>query len=184
MLISFCRLPIRRFIAIRYPLKAATVCTIRNAGIITATIVVVCVTKNFHFFFTSTVTERSGCLPEDEHRDFLDDVWPWIDATFYSFLPFSLLFIFNILIIHYHRMALRRKRSLHACGSRGRASPAARPEGFNQRLTIMLLVVSFTFMALTAPKVILIIVRQDVFVFFPSPGRIDFATVSCDNRIS
>ena len=167
-------------------------CTTRNAGMVTAGIVTACAAKNLHFLFTSTVTERSGCLPGERHVAFLNDVWPWIDATFYSFLPFSLLLVFNALIIHRHRLALRRGRSLRATASVGGAGAGAtrggavsgqwgggaRAANFSQRLTTMLLVVSFTFMALTAPKVILIIVRKEVFVFFPSPGRIDFAVVS------
>ncbi|KAK7116023.1 probable G-protein coupled receptor 139 [Littorina saxatilis] len=173
-----------RFVAIRYPLKAAIVCTIRNAIIAIVIITLACIAKNLHFIFTFERTEGETCLPRDRHIDFYDDVWPWIDAAFYSFIPFSLLIFFNCIIIHCHRVALKRKRSLHACGSVTTATQGSRLAGFNQRLTAMLLVVSFTFMAMTAPKVILIIIREDYFEFFPPEGGINIEVVARYSLVS
>ncbi|XP_076444319.1 galanin receptor type 2-like [Babylonia areolata] len=169
---------IDRYIAIRFPLRSAAICTIRNACFAVVGVVLLCTAKNCHFFFTFEKTPRSGCLGLDAHADFLDEVWPWIDAALYSFLPFFLLFLFNILIIHRHRQALKQQRSLHA------ATNGARVNRFNQRLTTMLLVVSFTFMLMTAPKVVLFCIRREVFKLVTPEGRINFPVIAQYSLIS
>lgn len=147
-------------------------CTPRNAGIAAAVVTLVCVAKNMHFFFTSTVTVRKGCLPKTQFLYFRDYVWPWLDASFYCFLPFCLLLIFNVLIIHYNR-----HRITNFPSSTVPTAIGAGTGNFQQRLTTMLLLVSFTFMILTAPRVILICIRQQVFQFISPSGHINFEVV-------
>ncbi|KAL8606914.1 hypothetical protein ACOMHN_048710 [Nucella lapillus] len=175
---------IDRFIAIRYPLKSATICTRRNACLTLSGIAILCAAKNFHFFLSFEHTDKDGCLGGDDFIDFLDKVWPWIDAAFYSFLPFSLLLLFNILIIRCHRKALKQQRSLHATTSLSAASPRCRLSRFNLRLTAMLLVVSFTFMVMTAPKVILLCIRREAFKFSTPEGRINFVEIARYSLVS
>jgi hypothetical protein len=108
-------------------------------------------------------------------------VWPWLDATFYSFLPFSILLVFNTLIIYCHHQAVQRKRTLRATPGGVTVGRANQQVSFNRRLTIMLLVVSFTFMLMTGPRVILLSIRRQVFPFIRSDNSIDFEMVRCIN---
>jgi len=104
-------------------------------------------------------------------NDFHNDVVPWIDAILYSFLPFAILIILNILIIRDNQRAVKFRasvrRSSHNIGCR-----ALEHHHFNHKLTVMLLTISFMFLVTSSPKAILFIVRNDYFVF--SGTRIDF----------
>ncbi len=65
---------------------------------------------NFHFFFLlnlSVVTDKNSnetkiasvCEENEKGRHFLMYTWPWIDFSFFSLIPFVILFISNFAII-------------------------------------------------------------------------------------
>ena len=96
---------IERFIAVTYPLQASSWCTVKRAKIATIGIALFIFCINFHFLFTHTlVTDEEGhpgCQSSNSAFNFfLDKIWTFIDASVYSLIPLSLLFIFNILIVH------------------------------------------------------------------------------------
>lgn len=107
-------------------------------------------------------------------------LWPWVDAVIYSLLPLLILSVLNALIIYSVYRARRRRISLLATGGRGdkviavdwsperagerqavkAAAAATNTSGEAERLTIMLLAVSFAFLATTLPNCILLIVKS------------------------
>ena len=96
---------IERFIAVTYPLQASSWCTVKRAKMATILLALIIFGINFHFIFTHTLISRrdepAGCQSTSETFDFfIDKIWPWIDASVYSFVPLFLLIIFNILIVH------------------------------------------------------------------------------------
>jgi hypothetical protein len=95
---------IERFIAVSYPLQASSWCTVKRAKIATIIIAFLILCINFHFLFTHTLVKVSevpiGCKPIQPFEAFVEKIWPWIDASVYSVVPFSLLIVFNILIVH------------------------------------------------------------------------------------
>lgn len=94
---------IERFIAVTYPLQASSWCTVKRAKLATFIIAIFILFLNFHFLFTHTLVkdgETVGCQPIEPFVAFVVKVWPWIDASVYSVIPFSLLILFNILIVH------------------------------------------------------------------------------------
>jgi hypothetical protein len=61
---------------------------------------------NIHFAWTvnlqtSTVGNATfvTCDKATNHRWFMTDVWPWLDAILYTMLPFVIILVLNILIV-------------------------------------------------------------------------------------
>ena len=162
---------IERFIAVHFPFKAPKYATIKNGKIVIVILIVVFTGINLHFFWTVSLNERGHCAYLEEHTHFHDKVWPWIDATLYSFTPFALLFIFNILIICDNRRQLKRRSTLHVRRKEGKYN-----SGFHARLSAMLVTVSIVFLLLSAPTVILISIRDEYFDF--TKGVPDFQNLA------
>nr|QVK45795.1 G protein-coupled receptor [Proales similis] len=95
---------VERFIAVTLPLKAGILCTVKRAKLAILTLFAIIVLVNIHFFVTHSLVEiqgQVGCLPESSWANyFMEGVWPWIDASIYSYVPLSLLIVFNVMIIH------------------------------------------------------------------------------------
>lgn len=154
---------LERFLVVRFPLLAPKVASVTIARNCLAVLVMAMCTFNVHFFWTVSLDERGHCRYTDEYRHFHDSVWPWMDATVYSFLPFLLLLILNILIIHIHRRATVIRKTRIRLHSGEMSTP--RIVGVQLRLTTMLIAVTMTFLLLSAPNVILICIRHKYFDF-------------------
>ena len=152
---------IERFVAVHFPFKASKYATIKHAKIVLVSIIVVFTGINLHFFWTVSLNSRGQCASLEDHEDFHNEVWPWIDATMYSFLPFVLLLVFNILIIYDNRKHFLRRSTLHA----RRAKAKNHNSRFHFRLSAMLVTVSIVFLVLSSPNVILILIRNKYFDF-------------------
>jgi len=173
---------VERFIAVTFPLKAAYFCTIKKAKYATLATLVVTFAVNAHFLVTHTFIYRNnehGCQSKSETFDeFMHFMWPWIDASKYSFIPVITIFIFNILII-YNLVQASDSRSKLISGDSSanklRQANASAPQytsastaasstpqssNNNRRLTTMLLVVSITFCILSTPLLVLQILEQ------------------------
>lgn len=93
---------LERFIAVALPLQAMHLCTVKRAKLATSTLLAVILAINAHFLFTHALVdlgERSCTTTSPLAEKFMNKVWPWIDASLYSFVPLILLILFNILII-------------------------------------------------------------------------------------
>lgn len=162
---------IDRFIALRWPLKSIIYATVSRAKKTSILIALILLPVNVHFLWTVDLSEDDNCQPKDDiYRHFIENEWVWIDATLYSFVPFFLLLVFNVLIIFDNRKALARQRILKGMAMRNDASKNKHIAMGNQRLTKMLLAVSATFLVMSAPKVILLIIRPHVFIFADENG--------------
>ena len=153
-----------RFFAIRYPLKFLTVGSMRKTKVACLIILICVLLLNCQFTWSVKITEKGTCVPEENYSNFHKDVMPWIDAVFYSFLPFVILITFNVLIICSFRKAYRRQKTLHGNPTSHKSASHNR-SSINHRMTAMLLSVTFTFIIMTAPKTILLCIRNEVFMF-------------------
>jgi len=114
------------------------------------------------------------------------DIWPWVDASVYSFIPLVIIATLNSLIVRHVVSARRIRRqiaSFRSVVARGRpnssSSPARRtPEalggrqrarssvfsrceqGQDARMIALLLAVSFTFLAATLPRCAVLIATK------------------------
>ena len=146
-----------RYIAVRWPLKAKTLCTKRRAIIVIISLLIGIIGINSHIAWTFQV------LPTANNSTFCAGervIWPWVDACLYSFLPLLLITVLNGLIIQ--KVVAARKYRQHMSGQ-GQDRRQTQVDG-GVKLTIMLLTISFTFLVTTVPiNIVLIIVA----VFLP-----------------
>jgi hypothetical protein len=92
----------------------------------------ICSTMNSHFLITHAIidfklinqTENKYMINNIELKDlsicsfnkwnrFYEEYWGYIDATIYSFLPFSLISVFNVLVIIYLKRAENESKQLY-----------------------------------------------------------------------
>lgn len=154
-----------RFFAIRYPLKFLTVGSVKKTKIACLIILIFVLLLNCQFMWSIKLDEKGRCVPEAAYNDFHKDMVPWIDAVFYSFLPFTILITFNVLIICSFRSNIPNSSTTHPRSS------------IHPRMTAMLLSVTFTFIFMTAPKAILFCIRNEVFGFLKN-NTIDLQEVA------
>ena len=163
-----------RFIAVHWPLRCIDHTGKAKARKVIIGISIFLAIVNIPLLVVLTVRE-GRCVSEPEYRVFFKDVWPHIDATVYSFIPFTLLLLFNILIILELRKATAVQGDLQASIRHSNPSP-------HRRLTIMLLCISFAFLITSAPNVIYTIIRFKVY-----PHKLiweNLAKISLGNAIS
>ena len=127
--------------------------------------------------YTYQLTNLSKCYAKSEYEFIVTEAWPWLDAFVYSFVPFIVIAILNLLIIrevvraHRARSCLVQHESrVYTCQSNcagssssgGRRSTKGKTghnkSDSNVRLAVMLLVVSITFLLTTLPMNVLMIV--------------------------
>jgi len=153
-----------RFFAIRYPLKFLTLGTVGKTKVVCLILLCFFMLLNCQFTWSVKIDKDGKCIPEENYLEFHSNIVPWLDAVFYSYLPFIILFTFNVLIIWSINKAHKRQKNLH--GDRNaRKSTSQNRNSINQRMTAMLLSVTFTFVILTAPKAVLFCIRKEVFMF-------------------
>lgn len=162
---------IERAIVVTFPLKAHTICNTRHArwGIISIVGLFIFINCHFlwsvelvHFTFNSTVISK--CHPTDGYIRLNEDIWPWVDAVIYSFLPSFIILVLNSLIILNvisARNARKRLRQQSKLFLRNGQNSNHRSHGeMSRKITLMLLTVSFTFLVTTLPMNIVIIYKS------------------------
>ncbi|KAI3389334.1 hypothetical protein SNEBB_001451 [Seison nebaliae] len=100
---------IERFIAVSYPLKSMIFCTVRRAKIVCVMILLLCIIINSHYFFTNQLQQTVINLKTNEsildcgfklkYKYFNQNIWVHIDAVIYSYAPWTIVVIFNLLIV-------------------------------------------------------------------------------------
>ena len=94
---------IERFLAIALPLRVAELCTRRRAAIAVGVIGLLLICLDCHFIVSAFEGwddfYKWNCEFNPDFLYFMTVVWYWIDGAAYSFLPFTLLLVFNTLII-------------------------------------------------------------------------------------
>ena len=144
-----------RFIVVCHPLKANAMCNTPRARKVILALLLVMFCINLHFFWTVKIRNfrHKGevipqCTAAEQYDWLVNEVWPWVDAFIYSFLPFLVIMMLNVLIIR-QVVKARRSRS-HLAEMRSYEQRRPSHEG-STRLTVMLLTISFAFLLTTLP---------------------------------
>jgi len=158
---------IERTIVVLFPLKAPRVCNTKYARITITSIIILFASVNLHFFWSVGLEYTHGnettvveCKARENYTQLVEQIWPWVDAAMYSFSPFVVIFVLNLIIIlnvisaRKARLMLRQQSSL---ARPGRHKHSQEHGEMSRRITFMLLAVSFTFLITTLPKNIYII---------------------------
>ena len=146
---------LERFISVWFPFRAKTICTHRNAGLGICAIAVALVGINLHFFWTygekivpianSNKTRRYACNQREKFDDFFKEIWPGLEASIFTYIPFTIMLVSNTLIIfRLARARLQRKRLVAT-------SHGSHDSIRMTTMTGMLLAATFTFLILNTP---------------------------------
>ncbi|XP_041379845.1 galanin receptor type 2-like [Gigantopelta aegis] len=147
---------VERYIVVRFPLHVHRVIGWKQTVVVIALVGVLSFGINLHSVFIrsmvpNTQTGKSRCWTEgDLNVFFLSRVYPWIDSTIYCFLPVTILFILNVLIIRRTTRAYKRRQSLTGPSSSAR----------QRQVSTMLILVTSAFLVLTAPIAVQLIVQR------------------------
>lgn len=178
---------IDRVIVVMAPLKSHLYATKKRASIALVSLMILCAIINCHLFATTYLKESPGgniCTARAEYDDFFEHIWSWLDASIYSFIPFTVLLILNIIIILSMSRADRRKRQmtnrLHTPRSKADRRGAINP----RKMTVMLLSVTSVFILLTAPSMGLMIVRKRGELYFDFTNYRDVAKYTLIRQIA
>ena len=158
-----------RFFVVYFPLQAPRLCNVKNARIVIVGITLLFSSINCHLLWSVELevghyndTVIKQCHAKGNYTLLVHVIWPWVDAAFYSFVPFVLILVFNILIIRQVFMAKKTRSkmlTLSAC-QRHLVKPSKYKNQCetSRKITCMLLVISFTFLLTTLPVNIILIV--------------------------
>lgn len=144
-----------RYIAVCHPLKTQMLCKTERAWKVSLIPILVICTINSHFFFTVSIQNkpnRDECEASPSFELLVNNIWPWVDAVIYSFLPFVIIGILNCFIIRkISQAAKRRKGFLQVKHRTTREVRRYKSSDSNKKLTTILLSVSFTFLVTATP---------------------------------
>lgn len=161
-----------RCVSVALPLKAKRYCSLKKAKVSVVIIGTIMALINIHLFNTVGIVDHLGELQCQGKNDFIFAVWPWIDFCVFSFIPFSVMIISNIIII---RQIVLSKRRLKAHNDKEtmarirtlseRSQPVDNNKSHDRKqkvstvssITVMLLTVNCVFLVLTVPIVIWLI---------------------------
>ena len=138
---------IERLIAVRFPLKVADWCTIRNATIAVSITIVSSFALNVPWPLSIVKSEYfDSCAIDADWYLFIYDVWYIIDSSFFIFIPMTVILVCNILIITNLRESTKRHKQMTS------SEDSRKIRDKEQRnVTITLLTVSFAFIILHIP---------------------------------
>ncbi|XP_076451270.1 sex peptide receptor-like [Babylonia areolata] len=157
---------IDRSLAIQFPLKAPTLCTVKKAKIVTVCLLVLVFLMDGHVAFTTRVVPKGVkaylCAIDksfsDVYRIFHDQYWPNIHNVFLM-LSFTALIIGNIIIIlHVKRSEDSKDLGEGAKSSGGTQSKEASSK--SRQLSLMLVIDSASMIICTLPHTISMMVDQ------------------------
>ena len=149
---------IERYMVIRFPLKAKVISRRSTAKRVIGGIFIVLCIVNLHLLWTVDARlytdqlgkEYSICTSDCHFESFMDTIWPWLDIVFYSVGPILCTVVANCMII-YNLLFKLSKQGLRRNESIKRTS--FRRKSYN--MTLLLLLVSFTFVATTLPLTVI-----------------------------
>ncbi|KAL8577077.1 hypothetical protein ACOMHN_058125 [Nucella lapillus] len=174
-----------RFIVVKFPLKAQGWCTPKSAIRVITGLGIFSFALNFQIFFNRRLVPSGNpndpliCwYPAGEIENFMEKIYTIIDASIYSFIPFLSLLTLNLLIIR--QLKQSRKFSKQFTESRvvktvtkgnntdeftskkmesntDRTSASTKKSMTSTNINVMFLLVSFAFLVLTSPIVIVLL---------------------------
>ena len=155
-----------RFLAVWIPLKASVYCTVIRARYISLVLLCIAICYNLHIFWTIHLYHKptpspSGKLSCSHYKTdvFMEKFFPYLKLTTYSILPFAMVLFLNISITYklWRSRTFIQSRSESPLGGGGKGRSASQSQ---HKITIMLLVVSFIWLSLTAPFMLWSLVKD------------------------
>ena len=151
-----CAVTVERLIYVWCPFKAKVICTRSNGAKCLITIAVFLSIMNSHFFWTqgeriefdpkTNKSHRHPCEDKNDYDFFYDQIWPWLESSLSTYVPFTVMIVCNALIIgRLVRTHAQRKRQISTLGSKTSRTRMT-------TMTTMLLTTTFTFLLLTTPN--------------------------------
>ena len=175
-----------RFLAVRWPLKTLHFCTPRRAKLVCTFVICLAFSCKVPYIWLITAVGKLNCVAFGQSDNVWITLYYWINTALSCYIPFVILLTLNILIIKAIRLTQRNKYisegSIHQFTSNGTGSStkySTASEATNgismtvkrnnkrsniktsqvgNSVTVMLLLVSFAFILLTAPIYIFYIV--------------------------
>lgn len=141
--IWFCvAMVVDRYISICHQRTAETLCNMFSAKIAIISIQIGLILVSIHAMWTVELHAKYGCTIPQERRDFHSIVWPWVSVIIYTFLPLSLLILFNTVLF----IAICNKTKCR------NSEPSVRSSSFdNGKLSVAALAVATTYLLLALP---------------------------------
>ncbi len=155
---------IERFIIVSFPLKSRIWISLKRTNNVIGFVSLFILALDGHNLFTRTALVIGGNVrcsyswyysPYSKYGYFIVYVYPWIDAFIYSFIPLTLIFIFNLLII----LKLKEKSVISDSKVQGSCDGQSDSNTMRQ-VTIMLLTVAICFLVLTSPIAVILVVEH------------------------
>ena len=139
-----------RFIAVGFPLKRPSWCTVRRAKIVLASLVLIAVLLNAQYLYLieSHISPVGGftCRYKPELQQYTSEIWNWIEMVAIFVIPQIMIFLLNIAIMTILKRA-----------SRGIVLQNQSEAKHVDSVTVMLITVSLVFFILTAPWAVFLI---------------------------
>ena len=135
-----------RFVAVRFPLRAATICTRSHATMALVIITVATGLANLPYLITVIkAPNHAVCMFDSQYAAFLY-IWHWVvDNSLTAYIPIVLVTLFNVGIVHSLARATREKMKISSGASQ------VKNASMNQQITRMCVAVSVMFVVCLLP---------------------------------
>ena len=162
----------QRAASVLWPHRVSVLCTRRKSIFTVMGMVLFIACIHSHLLYGSDLVHyRNGtlsfCLPSTtKYKQFIDNVWSWVDLLFFSSLPFLFLIISNGLLVKKLAASVREANLKLSAGQCGQAK---RREKKASSVTLTLVIVSITFIILCLPFSLYVLLTG--FVLDKIPGK-------------
>ncbi len=185
---------VERGIAVWFPYMSKIICSLKSGRrLVCIFIIGVMILEIPQILATETFTHFDAGLDRNIKYCFINYTTnigqymfytePWIAFSMYSAVPFCLLFIINILIIVGVRRAQNKRKSMTSSQSGETTSSSTNNSRVNQMM-IMLILVSVSFIVLTAPWCIYILLRNFEGINVPEHGNTAYLLLALNHSIN
>ena len=162
----------QRAASVLWPHRVNLLCTRRKSIFTVMGIVLFIACIHSHFLYGSDLVQYwngtfTFCLPSTaKYKQFINNVWSWVDLLFFSSLPFLFLIISNGLLVKKLAASVREANLTLSAGQCGQAKSREKKVS---SVTLTLVIVSITFIILCLPFSLYILLTD--FVLDKIPGE-------------
>ena len=150
---------LERMIAVRFPLKVTSWCSMKNTKIVVALTLIFGIVISTPYFVHSRADIYGGCT----FTRFVFEIWYYVDNAYYVGIPMLIICVSNMIILH----SIHKTKKAHASMTQNVDSIEKRQKE-QMRLTIMLVTISMAFIFFHVPLVILTFIENK----YPDPVAI------------
>lgn len=147
----------QRAMSVVWPLRVKVLCTRKKSKLVLLALILLIMLLHAHALYGNDVFMDCGeeiCSMDLYYGDFLTDIWSWVDLIIFSLLPFLLLIGSNTIMIWKLTSFVKNAR---IALSSGQSDPATIRNSRASSLTLTLIFLSITFLFLTMPYSIFLI---------------------------